>query len=277
MPRTRRRRGPGTSIPVSALEGVQRIADLLHGLVGAVERRAQDGHDTDRVLVALRDRLLRGQVEPVSLHRHEAHLDVPVVRELLPAHLDVDAHHQVRLVRRLARRLAGVLPSALERKPAEHRRLARSRRRASRRLVGVRCVPQPAQDVDASHLELRGLRVLVLVDHVLVEALRHEPLGLRLHPGRDERCDVQARVPVQHQLVVDDLVGDVRRELSLRERVTRDARRLEREQRRHGQGLLGRGRCFRVLQRHGRAPFSADVEYLAPGPPPRRDAVILSG
>ena len=73
-------------------------------------------------------------------------------------------------------------------------------------------------------LDLGGLRVLVLVDHVLVEALGHELLGLRLHPGRDERRDVQARVAVEHQLVVDDLVRDVRGHLAVRELVARNRR-----------------------------------------------------
>ena len=71
-------------------------------------------------------------------------------------------------------------------------------------------------------LDLRGLRILVLVDHVLVEALGHEFLGLRLHPGRHERGDVQTGVAVEHELVVDDLVRDVRRHLAVWQRVARD-------------------------------------------------------
>jgi len=63
--------------------------------------------------------------------------------------------------------------------------------------------------------DLRPLRVLVLVDHVLVEALGHQLLRLRLHPGRHEGGDVQPGVPVEHQLVVDDLVRDIGRQLVL--------------------------------------------------------------
>jgi len=55
-----------------------------------------------------------------------------------------------------------------------------------------------------------GLRVLVLVDHVLVERLGHQALGLRLHPRSDERGEVEARVAIEHEFVVDDLVGDFR-------------------------------------------------------------------
>ncbi len=237
--------------PGLALIAVQCVADVLDGLVRAVEGRAEDGDDADRVLVAARERLLCRHREPVALHRHESHLDVPVVRELLPADLHVDPHHDVGPVRRLPLGCTLLLPASLEREPAEHRRLARSGRRAAGRLVGVRGVPEVGEDVDAAHLDLGGLRVLVLVDHVLVEALGHEPLGLRLHPGRDERRDVEPRVPVEHQLVVDDLVGDVGRHLAVRERVTRDGRGLEVEVRRDRQVACRHGRALRVLERHG--------------------------
>ena len=169
------------------------------------------------------DRLLGREGEAVALHRHEPHLDVPVVGELLPADLDVDAHDEVRLVGRLALGRAPLLPAPLEREPAEHRRLARAGRRAAGRLLGVGRVPEPAEHVDAAHLELRGLRVLVLVDHVLVEALGHQLLGLRLHPRRHERREVHARVAVEHQLVVDDLVRDVRGHVVGGHLVPRDA------------------------------------------------------
>jgi hypothetical protein len=57
-------------------EGVKGVADLLHRLVGAVEGRAQDRDDADRILVAELHGLLRREVEPVALHRDESHLDV---------------------------------------------------------------------------------------------------------------------------------------------------------------------------------------------------------
>jgi hypothetical protein len=41
---------------------------------------------------------------------------------------------------------------------------------------------------------------VVLVDGV------HELVALGLHPGGDEGGKVEGRVPVQHQLVVEDLV-----------------------------------------------------------------------
>jgi hypothetical protein len=54
-----------------------------------------------------------------------------------------------------------------------------------------------------------GLRVLVLVDQVLRERLLREPIGLRLHPTRDERREVERGVAVQVELVVHELIGGV--------------------------------------------------------------------
>ena len=180
------------------LQRVERRADLRDGLVRAVEGGAEDRDDADRVLVAALDGLLGGEVEAVALHRHEPHLDVPVVRELLPAHLDVDAHHDVRLVGWLPRRRSRLLPATLEGEPAEHRRLARARRRATRRLVCFGRMPETAEDVHAAHLELGGLRIFVLVDHVLVEALGHQPFRLGPHPRAHEGREVEPRIPVEH-------------------------------------------------------------------------------
>jgi hypothetical protein len=59
---------------------------------------------------------------------------------------------------------------------------------------------------EALYLELGGDGVLVHVDVVLVDGCLDELVTLGLHPRGDERRQVQPRVPVQHQLVVDDLV-----------------------------------------------------------------------
>ena len=221
----------GTSIPAVLLELVERGADIGHRLVRAVEGGAEDGDDGDRVLVAVRNRPFRREVVGLALHRHEAHLDFPVVGELLPADLDVRAHDDVGLVGGLPVRFPPLAPAPLERHSREHRRLARAGRRAAGRLVLLRSVPEVGEDVDAARLEGRGLRILVLVDHVLVEALGHQALGLGLHPRRHERGHVQTRVAVEHQLVVDDLIRDLRRQLALGELVPRDPLGLERVER----------------------------------------------
>jgi hypothetical protein len=105
------------------LEAVERVGDLRHRLVAAVEGGAQDRHHADRVLVDELDRLLAGEVETVARHRDQPRFDLEVVCEFLPADLDVDAHDDVGLVGRLAGRAALLLPAALHRQAAEHARL----------------------------------------------------------------------------------------------------------------------------------------------------------
>ena len=55
----------------------------------------------------------------------------------------------------------------------------------------------------------RRLGILVLVDQVLGQRLLCQQVGLRLHPARHERGQVQRRVPVQVELVVHEPVGRV--------------------------------------------------------------------
>jgi len=66
--------------------------------------------------------------------------------------------------------------------------------------------PQVGHHVHAPPLDLRGLRVLVPVDHVLVDRQRHQRQHLGFLPGLAERGQVLPRVAVQHQLIGNDLV-----------------------------------------------------------------------
>ena len=206
-----------------------------------------------------RDGRLGRQVVRVALHRHEAGLDLPVAAELLPAHLHVGAHHHVGPVGRLAARSLSVAPPPLQRHPGEHGGLARARRRRARRLVLVRRVPQPAQHVHAALLELGRARVLVLVDHVLVERLGHEPVGLGLHPRRDERREVEPGVAVEHELVAHELVRRVGIHLEFRDGVARRASR------------LARARVHRAQDQ--RREVLDELRCSAMGPPVLRSAV----
>ena len=133
----------------------------------------------------------------------------PSSGELLPAHLDVDAGDEVGL--------SDGLPSA-RRRCCQRRLRARPPSIAASlepvveqpaACFGSGAMPEVADHVDAAHLHEGRLRILVLVDHVLVERLRHELLGIGVHARGHERRQVEARVAVQHELVVDDLVGDL--------------------------------------------------------------------
>jgi hypothetical protein len=58
-------------------------------------------------------------------------------------------------------------------------------------------VEQVGQHPHAALLDLRGDRVLGVVDEVGVEVLRDDPLRLRLHPGRDEGGEVALGIALQ--------------------------------------------------------------------------------
>jgi len=81
---------------------------------------------------------------------------------------------------------------------------------------------QIGNNVDASPFDFGGLRILVLVDHVLVECLRHQAFGLWLHPSCHEGCEIQSRITVKHQFFVDDSVRDLRWRLRVGQPISRE-------------------------------------------------------
>ena len=68
-------------------------------------------------------------------------------------------------------------------------------------------MPEVGQHMDAASLDLGRLRILVLVDHVLVDALRHQLGNLRLRPRLAKGGEILAGVAVEHQLVMNDGVS----------------------------------------------------------------------
>ena len=146
-------------------------------------------------------------MEAISFHRHQSWLNVPIAAELVPADLDVDAQDQVRPVCRLAGCLHPLAPEPLQREASEHRGLARSGRGATGHITIAGSVPEMADHVHTAALELRRLRILVLVDHVLVGCLRHQAGSVRRHPGRHERSQVQTGAPVEQQLIRHQVVS----------------------------------------------------------------------
>ena len=98
-------------------------------------------------------------------------------------------------------------PAPLQGHAAQHGRLAGAGGGAAQGVGGIRRVPQVGQHVHTAAFDLGRLRVFVLVDHVLVDALVHQLVDFRLYPGLAEGGQVLARVAVQHQLVMHHLVG----------------------------------------------------------------------
>ena len=127
-------------------------------------------------------------------HRDLAHLDVPVAGELVPHHLHRAAHH-VRLVGRLALGPPLGPPPPLGRHARQHAGLRGADGRGADGVGRLGRVPQVGQHVHAAPLDLGGLRVLVLVDHVLVDRQLHQargprapPRSGRTWPGSGGRC-----------------------------------------------------------------------------------------
>ena len=105
-------------------------------------------------------------------------------------------------------------PPPLHRQPGQHHRLAGPDRRhpggAGRVVVAqILGVEKVGDHADAALLDRGGGRVFVLVDHVLVERLGHQLLGLGIHPRRHERRQVQPAAAVEHQFVVDEPISGV--------------------------------------------------------------------
>ena len=90
------------SSPVSACSSSSASASGLHHLVGTGVGDAERRHDHDRVLVDAGEHVVDVHRVVPGRHRDLAHLDVPVLGELVPHHLHRAADH-VRLVGRLAR------------------------------------------------------------------------------------------------------------------------------------------------------------------------------
>jgi len=73
--------------------------------------------------------------------------------------------------------------------------------------------------VDAALFDGRGLRVLILVDHVLVGRLLHELPDLGFDPGGAEGGEILLGVAIEDELIVDGLVDGSRVLLCLGELV----------------------------------------------------------
>ena len=66
------------------------------------------------------------------------------------------------------------------------------------------------EHVDAALFDGRGLRVFILVDHVLVGGLVHDLLDFGFDPGGAEGGEILLRVAVEDELIVDGLVDGLR-------------------------------------------------------------------
>ncbi len=205
----------GMSSPVSACSLSSAAADVGDRLVLAGERDAERRHDADGVLVDPLESTSSGvHDQPVALHRDLAMLDVPVAGELVPADLDRTGD-QVRPVGRLAGGAPALAPLPQQRHPAEHRRLARAGGRGARA-----CSPRPGSSTGrracarSAPRARRSAGTRPCRSCSCRSTASISSLDLGLDPRLAERRQVLARVAVEHQLVVHDLVGVPRRSCS---------------------------------------------------------------
>ena len=122
---------------------VERLADLGDRFELTGERGAQDRDHADGVLVDVLEHLLGRDDVAALLHRQVARLDVEVAAELLPHHLDVGAHHQVRgalapVLADLVRASASSSPARRASPPRWSRSWTRRSRWTGRRRAGPR-------------------------------------------------------------------------------------------------------------------------------------------
>ncbi|GAA3070789.1 hypothetical protein GCM10020254_13220 [Streptomyces goshikiensis] len=233
---------------VLGLDPVEFGADLGDGFVVAAVGDAEDGDDADGVLVHVLGELVGPQAGGAGLQRDLAQLDVEVAGELVPADL-YRAADEVGTVDGEAGGAAAFAPAPFEGEAAEHGRLAGAGGGAAGGRAAGGGVPEVGQDVDAAGFDLGRLRVLVLVDHVLVEALGHQAAHAVVGPGGAEGGQVLGRVAVEEELVVQELVDHLGGRVVLRHPVLGEDLATQRGSEHVRVGVLG-GYVLRLMQSH---------------------------
>ena len=191
-----------------AVVGVERLVEPFDVVVETRPGDAGDRHDADRVLVAEFQSGVDVERRVLHVDRNGTQLDLPQLAEFFPDDLVGRTHHQIGLVAGLAGGLAAGAPAQPGGHAAQHAGL----RRPDSRCSGLPCgllggVPEVGEDVDAASAHDRHARIFGLVDVIDVDRLVHQPRGVVVHIGRDERGQVQARLGLGIGLLLDHLVG----------------------------------------------------------------------
>jgi hypothetical protein len=173
----------------------EQVIDLLGIFVLSSESCAENGADTNSVLVNQVDSLFR--VDHISLGSavDVLLLDVKVASGLLPAHLHGRVHDYVGTAEVLAFGFPLVDPALLHGKSGKHDGFGGADCGGAHG-VGVlivgRNVEEASNHADAAVLDIGAHGVLFVVDEVLAEGVDHELLDLGLHVGGDERSEAVA-------------------------------------------------------------------------------------
>ena len=105
--------------------------------------------------------------------------DVEVAGKLLPADLHWPGY-EIGSTRRLALGFHPKPPLPLERQSAQHTCFAGPCRGTADRVVGGWRVPEIRKDIDTPVLDCGGRRILVFINHVLIDRQIHQLVDLRI-------------------------------------------------------------------------------------------------
>ena len=188
----------GSSVHVDAnlpaflgVQLVERIVNLLHVIIQPGNRHTLNRHHANGVLVTSLDNILWVKRDLLRRHGNHTHLDVPVDSEFLPNHLHTGRDDEIRFIDRKTFCLTSLLPAFQGGDTTQHTSLGRTHRTRTRAIRFLRRVPQLGKDIHASTFDLRRLRVLRLVDHVLIHVLGHHFSSVIIHPCSHESRQVQ--------------------------------------------------------------------------------------
>ena len=73
-------------------------------------------------------------------------------------------------------------------------------------------MPEVGENPQTTLFEFGGLRVLILINHILLGTLLHQLERLGLHPGTHKGGEIQTCIAIQHQVIVHQLVGQISRQ-----------------------------------------------------------------
>ena len=200
----------GTSGPRWRGQVVEGGGDLRHRLVGAVVGRAEDGHDADRVLVAVGHRGLGGEKVATSgrparggLRRRSSGRTSPSTpARSCPSRGSAGPLGSPAACARLRQRHLSASP------PSMHASLDPVVEQPVASSSSVACHRRPSMLQHRRSISAvcgySSLSIMFFGEHSAMSCS-----ASRLHPRGDERRQVQPGVAVEHQLVVNDLVGRV--------------------------------------------------------------------
>ncbi|KAH3661648.1 hypothetical protein OGAPHI_006498 [Ogataea philodendri] len=168
---------------------------------------SHDDKDTYGVFVNIASDQVIVQQKVCLRNSNNTGLHVEIAGKLLQSHLAARGHQDVGMVRILALGFAPGLPVLLHSQSSEHDSLGRPRARcAQSSVLDVHgSVPQVGQNRNTPLLDINQHRVLVVIGQILGEVLHDELLGVLLKMGVDEGGQVQLRVAVKTQSVVQNV------------------------------------------------------------------------